>query len=259
MEQPTSAPLKKTPLNARHRASGARMVPYSGWDMPLEYSGIARRAHGRSHASRAVRRQPHGGDRDRGQGRAGCASTNHLQRRLEAPCRRRAVLGRPDPCRHLRGRRARVPARTRALSARRERRTDREGLRLDRGPDQRRRRRRRRRCELALRHAGRAGTGRPRRGPAAHWREPARSQVLLRSPTARSRTSARRSREPDIPARTGSRFSSRRSRPTGSGRRFLHPAVPPVSCPPVWARATPCGSKPRCACTATTSTRRPPP
>jgi aminomethyltransferase len=40
MEQPTS-PLKKTPLNARHRASGAKMVPFSGWDMPLEYSGIS--------------------------------------------------------------------------------------------------------------------------------------------------------------------------------------------------------------------------
>src|SRR5262249_42744316 len=34
------APLKKTPLNSRHRASGARMVPFSGWDMPVEYSGI---------------------------------------------------------------------------------------------------------------------------------------------------------------------------------------------------------------------------
>ena len=41
MEQATSAPLKKTSLNARHRASGARMVPYAGWDMPLEYSDIA--------------------------------------------------------------------------------------------------------------------------------------------------------------------------------------------------------------------------
>ena len=41
MEQPTAAPLKKTPLNARHRASGARMVPFAGWDMPLEYSGVA--------------------------------------------------------------------------------------------------------------------------------------------------------------------------------------------------------------------------
>src|SRR5262245_48770953 len=39
MEQATEAPLKKTPLNARHRASGAKMVPFAGWDMPVEYSG----------------------------------------------------------------------------------------------------------------------------------------------------------------------------------------------------------------------------
>jgi aminomethyltransferase len=39
MEQ-TAAPLKKTPLNARHRASGAKMVPFGGWDMPVEYAGI---------------------------------------------------------------------------------------------------------------------------------------------------------------------------------------------------------------------------
>jgi aminomethyltransferase len=40
MEQATAAPLRKTPLNARHRASGARMVSFGGWDMPVEYSGI---------------------------------------------------------------------------------------------------------------------------------------------------------------------------------------------------------------------------
>jgi aminomethyltransferase len=40
MEQATTAPLKKTPLNSRHRSSGARMVPFAGWDMPVEYSGI---------------------------------------------------------------------------------------------------------------------------------------------------------------------------------------------------------------------------
>src|SRR5438477_11434206 len=40
MEQITEAPLKKTALNARHRASGAKMVPFGGWDMPVEYSGI---------------------------------------------------------------------------------------------------------------------------------------------------------------------------------------------------------------------------
>jgi aminomethyltransferase len=41
MDQPSAAPLKKTPLNARHRASGARMVPFGGWDMPVEYAGIS--------------------------------------------------------------------------------------------------------------------------------------------------------------------------------------------------------------------------
>jgi aminomethyltransferase len=32
--------LKKTPLNARHRSAGARMVEFGGWDMPVEYTGI---------------------------------------------------------------------------------------------------------------------------------------------------------------------------------------------------------------------------
>src|SRR5687768_13163232 len=41
MPQSASAPLRKTPLNARHRASSARMVPYAGWEMPVEYSGIS--------------------------------------------------------------------------------------------------------------------------------------------------------------------------------------------------------------------------
>jgi aminomethyltransferase len=33
--------LKRTPLNATHRALGARMVEFGGWDMPVEYSGIS--------------------------------------------------------------------------------------------------------------------------------------------------------------------------------------------------------------------------
>lgn len=37
---PSATALKKTPLNARHRAHGARMVEFGGWDMPVEYSGI---------------------------------------------------------------------------------------------------------------------------------------------------------------------------------------------------------------------------
>ncbi len=39
MEQSAGA-LRKTPLNAVHRESGARMMPFGGWDMPVEYSGL---------------------------------------------------------------------------------------------------------------------------------------------------------------------------------------------------------------------------
>src|SRR5687767_83336 len=40
MADTSVADLRKTPLHARHRASNARMVPFAGWDMPVEYSGI---------------------------------------------------------------------------------------------------------------------------------------------------------------------------------------------------------------------------
>ena len=41
MAQAVPGALKKTPLNARHRSLGARMVEFGGWDMPVEYSGVA--------------------------------------------------------------------------------------------------------------------------------------------------------------------------------------------------------------------------
>jgi aminomethyltransferase len=40
MSDTAAATLKPTPLHARHVASGARMVGYAGWEMPIEYSGI---------------------------------------------------------------------------------------------------------------------------------------------------------------------------------------------------------------------------
>ena len=45
MSQALTGSVKKTPLNARHRAAGARMVEYGGWDMPVEYSGIVDEHH----------------------------------------------------------------------------------------------------------------------------------------------------------------------------------------------------------------------
>ncbi len=32
--------LLTTPLHARHRAAGGRLVPFAGWEMPVEYAGI---------------------------------------------------------------------------------------------------------------------------------------------------------------------------------------------------------------------------
>jgi aminomethyltransferase len=41
MTDAAAVPLKKTPLHAAHVGLGARMVPFGGWDMPVEYSGIS--------------------------------------------------------------------------------------------------------------------------------------------------------------------------------------------------------------------------
>ncbi|HVE69622.1 MAG TPA: glycine cleavage system aminomethyltransferase GcvT [Solirubrobacteraceae bacterium] len=32
--------LKRSPLHDRHRAAGARLVPFAGWEMPVQYAGI---------------------------------------------------------------------------------------------------------------------------------------------------------------------------------------------------------------------------
>ena len=37
MSSPTEGPLKTTPLHAAHIAAGARMVPFAGYDMPVQY------------------------------------------------------------------------------------------------------------------------------------------------------------------------------------------------------------------------------
>ena len=32
--------LRRTPLHDRHVALGARMVPFAGWEMPVQYEGV---------------------------------------------------------------------------------------------------------------------------------------------------------------------------------------------------------------------------
>src|SRR3954464_36777 len=32
--------LKRTPLHDRHAAAGAKLMPFAGWEMPVQYAGI---------------------------------------------------------------------------------------------------------------------------------------------------------------------------------------------------------------------------
>src|SRR5205814_1151279 len=32
--------LRRTPLHDRHVEAGARLVPFAGWDMPVQYEGV---------------------------------------------------------------------------------------------------------------------------------------------------------------------------------------------------------------------------
>src|SRR5215472_3357686 len=41
----TQAPLKRTPLYDTHRAAGAKMVDFGGWEMPVQYSGLVDEHH----------------------------------------------------------------------------------------------------------------------------------------------------------------------------------------------------------------------
>jgi glycine hydroxymethyltransferase len=38
--EPTGVPLKTTRLNEIHKALGGRMVPFAGWEMPVQYTGV---------------------------------------------------------------------------------------------------------------------------------------------------------------------------------------------------------------------------
>src|SRR5215472_5435091 len=45
-----TAALQRTPLYETHRAAGARMVDFGGWEMPVQYSGLVDEHHTVRHA-----------------------------------------------------------------------------------------------------------------------------------------------------------------------------------------------------------------
>ena len=56
--------LRRTPLFERHQRAGAKLVPFAGWDMPVQYEGIrAEHVQVRTRGGH-VRRLAHGPDRD---------------------------------------------------------------------------------------------------------------------------------------------------------------------------------------------------
>ena len=126
----TDVALLRTPLYDRHVAAGARLVPFAGWEMPVQYAGI-REEH------RAVRDGAPGSStsrtwaRSRRRARArGAAAAAALQRRRQARRRRRAVQ-RAVPRGRRRARRPlHLPARRRPLPDGHERRQPRQGPRV---------------------------------------------------------------------------------------------------------------------------------
>ena len=57
-------PSAAHPCYERHERAGARLVPFAGWEMPVQYEGIRAGARRRAHAGGHVRRLAHGRDRD---------------------------------------------------------------------------------------------------------------------------------------------------------------------------------------------------
>ena len=179
MEHAVDVPLKKTPLNARHRASGAKMVPFGGWDMPIEYSSVV-------DEHMAVRT------------RAGLFDVSHMGEIEIAGKDALAALQRIacNDASKLRTGQAQYSAlltpqgtfiddvlvsssRARTFPAGRQRRQHRERLQLDSRANRAAWRRRRRKRELALRASG---ATRPGRSPGASTLDrsrPRRPGVLL--------------------------------------------------------------------------------
>ncbi len=62
--------LRRTPLYERHVAAGARMVPFAGWEMPVQYEGVIDEHRAVRERRRGLRRLAHGRARGRGPDRA---------------------------------------------------------------------------------------------------------------------------------------------------------------------------------------------
>ena len=258
MSQAPSGTLKQTALNARHRSLGARMVEFGGWDMPVEYSGIAdehlavRTRAGLFDVSHMGQIEIAGADALKA---VQHITSNDASRLSDRPG---ALLGADHAAGHVRGRRADVPAGGRSLHAGRQRVEHPKDFAWITAEHRGHWRRGGGEHQLALRADRDPGARRPRRAADADRRQPGRYQVLL----VHDRRGGRRPRD-DLAHRVHGRGRVRSLRAAGVGRPRVGRdsrgrQVRPESCRLASARATRCGSKRRCVSTATTSTRRRP-
>ncbi len=220
------------------------MVPFAGWEMPVEYSGITDE-HLAVRTRRGVFDVSHMGEIEIAGKDALAAvqriTSNDASRLADRP----GPVLRPDHARrHLRRRYPRVPdgRRISCWSS-----TPRTSPRTSRGSRARRRRRRRGRRELEqpLRARRLQGPAREVLQTADRVDLAAIKLLLVRDRRGRRRP-RRRSRAPATRARTASRSSWRRHAER-LWDALLQRASPPGSCRAGSARATRCASKRRCA------------
>ncbi len=243
-----SQTLKRTPLYDRHVAASARMVPFAGWEMPVQYGGI-REEHVAVRTAAGVFDVSHMGQIECSRPAGGRPAAAADLERCRLPARRGLGLCGPVP----RGRRhprrpPDVPPRAGALPHRHERVEPREGPRLVRQARRGLRRRGRRR-DRPLRDARRPGPAGARVAPGDRRRAAAGPPHRLaadavRPPGARVRHRLHRRGR-------GRGAAARRRTPPRCGTRSSAAASPP----PASARATRCASRRACRSTATTCPR----
>ena len=241
--------LRHSPLDAQHRALGARMVPFGGWDMPLQYAGVLEEHRAcRDRRGRVRRLAP------RARSSAAARARSTLLQWLLTNDLRKIERGRAqythllDPDRRARRRRHhRVVGRRRSL------------LRDAERVEHRRAARRVRRRARPTPTARSSSPTSPRRARCSRCRVPRRARCSRRS-------SADAAAVPRFAVARGGRARRRRHRLHGRGRRRdprrrgrrarrcgTRSCAAGIDARRARARATRCASRRACRCTATSS------
>ena len=234
--------LRRTPLNAVHRESGARMVPFGGWDMPVEYSGLIAE-HTAVRTAAGLFDVSHMGQFEvEGEGALAFlqrTTANNVAKLVDGQAQYSAL---PDAHGLPGGRHHRLPPLRAPLPRGRERREHREGLELAARPEAVGLRAPR--PERPVRAAGAPGAEGRGDPPGAHPDRPEAGGVLPLRRGAGGRSRRRSSPAPGTPARTASRSSSPPTRRAPSGAASSRRDSRTASCPPASERATRCASRP---------------